>query len=101
MGLLLARPPLVESLVAGLKNVPAPTLDTSRLGQGASLESRDEFPLDIQGLRHVFEMLQPVLTNGFTEVRSDMLAIGQAAAANRDFLSETAEELLGDRHERG
>lgn len=99
MGLLLARPPLVEELVSGLRKRPAPALDTAQLGQGACLEPRDEFPLDSADLRRVFEVLQPVLTHGFTEVRTDIMVIGQAAVGRDDFLAEVARDMLGDRQE--
>jgi FdhE protein len=99
MGLLLARGPLVGELCARVRDVPAPRPDPVRLGQGACLEPRDEFPLDIQALRRVFELLHPILTNGFRDARTDLMVIGQAASRDEWFLQEAAAAMLADRRE--
>lgn len=99
LGLLLARPPLVASLVLAGSGLPAPAPDPARTGQGACLEPRDEFSLDASSLERAFEVLQPVLSAGFREVRSDLLTIGRVAAGEDGFLPELAGDMLRDRRE--
>ncbi len=98
VGLLLARDALVEALVADDDALPAPQPDLVRLTQGACLEPRDAFPLDVRALKRAFETLQPVMTAGFRDVRSDLLTVGRAAMEDKDFLETTASGLLHDRH---
>jgi FdhE protein len=99
MGLLLARPPLVAELLSDAAAIPAPMFDPARLGQGACLEPRDEFPVERAALRRAFEVLQPVLTNGFRDARTDLMVIGQAAATDDEILSEAVAGMLGDRRQ--
>ncbi len=101
LGLLLARAALVETLCRESRDkaFPVPHPDPVRLGQGACLEPRDEFPLDSGALRHVFETLQPVLAQGFRDVRTDLLVIGRAAATEEGLLSEAAMHMLADRRQ--
>lgn len=97
VGLLLARPTLVHQLVEEARRQPCGELDLSRLGLGAPLEPRDAFPLDEGGIRRVFEVLHPVLSQGFPSVRSDLANIGLAVTRKEGFLLEVVRDVLGDR----
>ncbi|EHJ47504.1 formate dehydrogenase accessory protein [Solidesulfovibrio carbinoliphilus subsp. oakridgensis] len=99
LGLLLARPSLVAVLACQAGDGPRPVVEPARLGLGACLLPRDEFPLDAVALGRSHEVLEPVLAAGFREVRSDLLAIGRAVAADAGFLAGLARALLGDRRE--
>lgn len=99
LGLLLARAPLVEALHRAGASLPAPRPDPIRLGQGACLEPRDEFPVDPAALRQAFETLHPVLTNGFRDARTDLMVIGRAASCEEGFLPEAAANMLADRRQ--
>jgi len=97
VGVLLARTPLVDSLVEEGKGQPAPKPDLTKLGLGGALEPHDTLPLDASGVRRVFEALQQVLVNGFPAVRGDLMNIGAVAAGKEGFLMELARDMLGDR----
>lgn len=99
VGLLLARQALVEELVAADDALPAPQPDLVRLTQGACLEPRDAFPLDVRALERAFETLQPVMTAGFRDIRTDLLTVGRAVMADKDFLRKMASGLLHDRRQ--
>lgn len=99
LGLLLARPSLVAVLACQAGDRPAPVADPARLGLGACLSPRDEFPLEASALRRSFEVLEPVLAAGFRELRSDLLAIGRAVAKEEGFLTGLARAVLGDRRQ--
>jgi len=99
LGLLLARASLVAALCREDGAAPVPRPDPVRLGQGACLEARDEFPLDPRALRRVFAELQPVLTQGFRDARTDLLVIGRTAAVEEAFLLEAAAHMLADRRQ--
>ena len=75
VGVLLARTPLVDSLVEEGKGQPAPKPDLTKLGLGGALEPHDTLPLDASGVRRVFEALQQVLVNGFPAVRGDLMGV--------------------------
>lgn len=97
MGLLLAREPLVAALAQAGSAAPLPRPDPARLGQGACLEPRDEFPLDRAALRRSFETLHAVLAGSFREARTDLLNLGQAACQEPELLYEAVAHLLADR----
>ena len=97
VGLLLAREPLLAELVREAGTAPLPRPDPVRLGQGASLSPREEFPMDRLALRRVFEALHPVLAAGFRDIRADLLNVGQAACREPEFLDEAVGHLLADR----
>lgn len=97
MGLLLARRPLIDALALAARPAPAPRPDPVRLGQGACLEPRDEFPLDRAALRRSFETLHLVLAASFRDVRTDLLNLGQVASQETEFLPEAVAHLLADR----
>ena len=99
MGMLLARRPLVDALLADGDQAPMPRPDPVRLGQGACLEPRDEFPLDREALTRSFQTLQPVLSASFRDVRTDLLNLGQVASLEPEFLPEAVGHLLADRRE--
>ncbi|WP_211922506.1 formate dehydrogenase accessory protein FdhE [Solidesulfovibrio aerotolerans] len=97
MGLLLARRPLVDALVLAGPPLPLPQADPARLGQGACLEPRDEFPLDRVALRRSFETLHLVVAAAFRNNRADLLNLSQVADQEPEFLSEAVGHLLADR----
>ncbi len=97
VGLLLARSELVESLAGREPYAPAAPVDPARLGQGAPLEPRDAFPLDPEALKRTIAVLQPVLTAGFREVRTDLIHIGLAAHRDADFSMAMAAGMLTDK----
>jgi FdhE protein len=97
VGLLLARRPLVAALAREAGDAPVPRPDPVRLGQGACLLPRDEFPVDRPSLRRVFEALHPVLAAGFRDIRTDLLNLGQAACREPEFLDEAVAHMLADR----
>ncbi|WP_300158817.1 formate dehydrogenase accessory protein FdhE [Solidesulfovibrio sp.] len=97
LGLLVAREPLVEALRCADASRPGSRVDPVRLAQGASLEARDEFPLDEAALERAFEVLQPALVAGFRDVRPDLSAIGQAARAREGFVAEAVRNLLREK----
>ncbi len=97
MGLLLARPELVDKLVAAADQVPDSPPDVSRLGLGACLEPREAMPLDEATLRRVFEALHQVLVDGFPGARGDLMHIGLLANRKEGFLIEVMRDMLGDR----
>lgn len=99
VGLLLARPALVEALLADVSALPAPTPELSRLGQGACIEPRDAFPVTVEALARSFEALHPVLNHAFRAARGDLMVLGQAAAADEHLLPQAASDMLGDRHQ--
>ena len=96
LGVLLARRPLIDALVAAAPPGPLPCADPVRLGQGACLEPRDEFPLDRAALRRSFETLHLVLAASFRDCRTDLLNLGQVAEQEPEFLSEAVGRLLAD-----
>lgn len=97
VGLLLARPGLVDALVDTARGGPDTAPNTTRLGLGGCLESRDALPLDEAMLRRVFDALHQVLTQGFPGARTDLLNIGVAATRKEGFLLEIARDMLADR----
>jgi FdhE protein len=99
LGLLLARPGLVERLSRSAPGRLLPDPDPARLVQGACLEPRDEFPLDRGDLERGFADLHQVLVDGFRDARTDLLHIGRAATEDPAFLSGVARDMLGDRHD--
>ncbi|WP_428567353.1 MAG: formate dehydrogenase accessory protein FdhE [Solidesulfovibrio sp. DCME] len=99
LGLLLARAPLVEVLRHAGAALPGPRPDPVRLSQGACLEPSDELRILPADLERVFEVLQPVLSSGFREVRGDLAAIARAAQADGAFTARVVGETLRDRRE--
>ena len=97
MGLLLARPGLVDGLEASARQVPDTPPDVSRLGLGGCLEPRDALPLDEAGLRRVFDALHQLLIDGFPSARGDLMHIGMLAVRKQGFLLQVIRDMLGDR----
>ena len=97
VGLLLARPGLVDKLVETARRTPDTPPDTSRLALGASLETREALPLNEATVRRVFDALHQVLTQGFPAVRTDLLNIGLVAMHKEGFLLEMVRDTVADR----
>lgn len=97
LAVLLARGPLVSALAMVPTAGPVPRPDPIRLGQGACLEPRDEFPLDRLTLQRSFETLHTVLAGSFRDARVDLLNLGQAACQEPELLYEAVAHMLADR----
>lgn len=97
LGVLLARPGLVDELVEIAGRTPDAPPDASRLGLGGCLEPRDAMPLTEAALRRVFDVLNQRLIEGFPWARGDLMHIAMLARRKEGFLIQIMRDMLGDR----